>query len=149
VLAKILASYSHLPEAQIEDWLSQPSQVLLSDKNYYQAINKLNSNLLYQSLPEVREVYAQGLPAFQQAVTERYQLDFSVMSAYTLGNWLLGFLQHPEQLDMLVDRHLNLPLNVLRAEAPALLSLLDNMSQNRQEWQKALALFMLPLLAER
>jgi hypothetical protein len=149
MLAKILASYSQLPEAQIESWLAQPSRALLSDEKYYQAINAIDSSLLYHSLPEVREAYTSGLPAFQQKLTERYQLDFSVMSAYTLGNWLLGFLQHPEQLDMLLDKHLRLPLNVLREEAPALLSLLDKMSQNRQEWQKALALFMLPLLAER
>ena len=146
MLTKTLADYIGTRESTIEDLLQlSPTQIYQSEA-YQALVAKLDRDLLHQTLPEARGAYEQGLPRFKREMGKSYDFDRSPMSAFTLGNWLVGFLQQPDALNTLPKFHGDVPRPVMREGLPHLLSILDRMGQGRQEWQQALAVLSLPLV---
>lgn len=103
--------------------------------------------MLHDSLPHARNAYERSLPRFTQILKEKYGLSNTPMSAFTLGNWLVGFLRYPESIADMPKLHQRVPA-AFREMLPEMLKMLDNVPHGAQ-WQKALALMALPMMAVR
>ncbi|MCA9902210.1 MAG: hypothetical protein KC547_00020 [Anaerolineae bacterium] len=143
-----LAQYTKLPKAEIDRLLALSQDEIYNDATYLNQVRQLDAEYLYDTLPAARDIYAQYVPQYNQILSERFGLHNSVMSAFTLGNWLVGFLQFPTTLDGLSKFHKRLPKDAMAELLPDMLSVLDDMPQGSADWQKALALLSLPMLSQ-
>ena len=115
-----------------------------TDPVYQDVVARLDADLLRQTLVHVRAAYEDGLGP----IKEKYGLSNTIMSGFTLGNWVLGFLTSPDHLNDMLDRHAALSQDVIAAALPELVDLLDDLPAGRAEWQCALVAFSLPLIAQ-
>lgn len=122
------------------------TQVLQSDL-YKRLIRSLDYNTLSVSLREVRGLYETHLPEIAGYLKENHSYSGKGMTAHTLGNWLLGFLNMPDYLGHLVEIHQHVPQFVLTIGLPRILDILDKADTASAEWKKAMALLCLPLFA--
>lgn len=146
---KTIAHYSGLPVNQINRLLNMRQSQIYADVQYQSWVDALDSQLLYDTLNYAREAYENNLGVFHKILKDQYNLNNTPMSSYTLGNWLVGFVQVPSKLSELVKMHNNLPLEAVMNMLPQMITMLDEMPEGREEWQKALALIALPLAATR
>jgi hypothetical protein len=149
MLDKTLAHYIGVPPAKIARLLALTQQQIYSDAEYKSWLEQLDSAALYATLPHARQAYETHLPHFAQILEEKYHLSRTPMSAFTLGNWLVGFLEYHDKLIDLSKMHGRLPRQAVIEMLPDMIGMLDDMPQGRADWQKALALMALPLAAVR
>jgi hypothetical protein len=140
-----LSRYSGVPRETVERMTSMPAATLAKDAEYLALLKTLNISKLESTLQAARDAVESGLPAFIPKFYERTGWDRTPMSSYTLGNWLVGFLEYPEQMPMFIDLHGRLPRDQIRDLIPELISVLDNMGDGGPEWQKAMALMSFAL----
>ncbi len=129
---------------EIERLLTLDATALYDDPGYQAFVDRLRGDVLEATVAQVRAAYDRGLPE----IKARYALSDTVMSGYTLANWVLGFMMYPDQIRDMLDRHRSVPPDVVSATLPELLDLLDD-ANVAPEWKHALATFSLPLLAQR
>ncbi len=122
------------------------TQVLQSDL-YKRLIHSLDYTALSSSLREVRALYETHLPEIADYLKENHNYVGKGMTALTLGNWLLGFLNMPDYLGHLVEIHKHVPPFVLTIGLPRILDILDRADTASTEWKKAMALLCLPIFA--
>ena len=91
----------------------------------------------------MREVYDKELPGLKA----QYGLADTVMSGYTLCNWVLGYLNYPSKLSDLLDQHGRIPVETMLDMLPKLVEMLETVPEGRQEWERAFLIITLPLLA--
>jgi|GEM_PF-1787379 len=149
MLEDTLAQYIGIPTTSVSRIIKMQQTKIYEDKDYKEWINKLDSTSLHNTLPHARSAYDKHLPDFVQILQTRYGMKDTPMSAYTLGNWLVGFLQYPSALANLAEMHNRIPQRAFREMLPQLISMLDEMPAGRADWQRALSLLALPLLAPR
>jgi acyl carrier protein phosphodiesterase len=70
------------------------------------------------------------------------------MSPFTLGNWVVGILEYPEEAKKLIEMHRRVPHQALVDNLPGILEILNEMPRGRAEWQKALCLLAFPLMSK-
>lgn len=122
--------------------------MIYNDSAYLNQIRQIDTERLYETLPAARDIDAEYVPQYNQILSERFGLHNSVMSAFTLGNWLVGFLQFPKTLDNLSQHHKRLPKEAMAELLPHMLSVLEDMPHGSADWQKALALLSMPMLSQ-
>lgn len=149
MLEATLADYIGVETRDVQRLLRMKQSRIYDDPTYQAWIAKLDANQLHQSLNEARAAYEKMLPQFSQQLSERYNMNNTPMSPFTLGNWLVGFLQYPDAIRELSQKHNRLPREAVIDMLPEMLSMMNGMKQGRADWQKALALMALPLAAER
>ncbi len=71
------------------------------------------------------------------------------MSGYTLVNWVLGFMMYPERMRDMLSVHASVSSGVVADMLPHLVDLLEKLPENREDWQRALLIFSLPLVVQR
>lgn len=131
----------------VERLLTLSGAEMLKDKGYINYLKKLDLHALEHTLPEARAAYERGLPAFQQEIQNRYGVASSPMSAYTLGNWVVGALQYPENTDQILHMHRRIPSEVIINGLEPLLHMLDTLpKESATLWKKALCALSLPLM---
>lgn len=140
-----LAQYSGIPAETIKQWLSLSPESIYRDTGYLAWVKDLDEDLLTDNLKAVRAIYESDL----DAIKSRHGLSDTIMGAHTLGNWVLGFLKFPDQLPDLLERHASVPGTVVANVLPELAVLLNKIEDDagRAEWQRALILFSIPLMA--
>ncbi|MBN1564569.1 MAG: hypothetical protein JXA10_12060 [Anaerolineae bacterium] len=138
-----MATYMGLSVNEVERLLALPPAAIYDDPAYQAVVNQLDADVLRQTLGHVRAVYDKGLAP----IKAKYGLSNTIMSGFTLGNWVLGYLTTPDHLNNMLDRHAALPREVIAAALPELVALLDDLPAGRGEWQRALVTFSLPLIA--
>ena len=148
MLATILAQYIDESQSTIDTFLTMSPSDIYGDPYYKELVNKLDYRHLDQSLKEARDTYEEGLPDFMDKFSHLYDFGGSPMSPTTLANWLVSFIKFHDFMHQLPEKHANVPRQALRQGLPDLLSMLDNMSDGREDWQKALALLSIPLVTE-
>lgn len=123
---------------------------LFDHPDYKALIEGLDIPLLEQTVPHAREAYRRQLDGFIQVLEDEYDLENPVMSPFTLGNWLVQFLYEQDKLPELLAKHERVPIEALRDGLPELLRMLDDIDDDaiRQEWQRAMCILSLPLIAE-
>ncbi len=144
MLIQQLATYTGLPEAEIERLLALSPTEIYDDPAYLALIPSLDAEMLKATAAQVQQIYADRLPALK----DKHQLGGSIMSSYTLVNWVLGFLMYPERLRDMLHYHRKLSAQQVASMLPDLFELLNEMNEGREAWATALAVISLPLLAE-
>jgi hypothetical protein len=141
-----LAQYMNVPEGTAKQLMGLSARQLLADETYIGLLYDLDRELLEATLPTVRAVYEEYLPEFIEGVESRYNLDATPMSAFTLGNWVVGALQFPEHTHSILEMHANVPREVFNNELQSLMDILENTPEGKAEWQRAMCVFALPLM---
>jgi hypothetical protein len=140
-----IAPYIGCSSTEIDRLLSLPQGQIYADDTYCTWTNNLDYESLYETLPDARSAYEAQLPQFSKVLIEHYGVSNERMSAYTLGNWLVGFLQTPDQISKLPKIHQHLPRAAVLELLPGMIGMLDSMGTGREQWQRALAILALPL----
>jgi hypothetical protein len=140
--ASALAHYAGISEDEFNRLLSLSAAAMYTDPSYQKLISQLDAAALSQTLPYARTVYEKYLPD----IKEKYGLAGTVMSGYTLCNWVLGFLMRPERITDMLERHVNVPTQTIINALPDLAAVLDEAEQGGPDWQKALIIFSMPLM---
>lgn len=128
--------------------LSLSQQALSEDAGFQTLISQLDTNTLDQTLSLARAAYETRMDAFHKVLEQHYGLARTSMSAYTLGNWVVGYAQFPNAVGNLTHLHRRLPVGAIVELLPDMLAVLGEMPQGREAWQHALAVMTLPLLAK-
>jgi hypothetical protein len=137
-----IAQYAGVSQGEIKRLLALPSQDIYQDPTYQSWVKQLDQQLLLQSSEAVRNVYDRELPDLK----DRYGLTGSIMSSYTLCNWVLGFLMFPARLSNMIEHHASVPTGTIGQALPELLEYVGEIPTGGAEWQRALTLMTLPLL---
>jgi len=145
--ASDIATTVGLPEATIKRLMGLAPADLLQDPEYLDLLHELDRELLEETLPMARSAYEEGLPAFSASLNARYGLADTPMSAYTLGNWVVGALQYPDHTSQILKMHDRVPGEAVRNGLEDLLGMLSTMPKGSREWQRALCALSLPLMA--
>lgn len=140
-----LAAHIGISTQELDGFLSMRGRDIIQDANYIALLNSVDRDLLERTLPQIRAVYEERLPAFAATIAQRYGLDHNPMSAYTLGNWVVGALQFPAYVDSILDLHEGLAAEMFANELPTLLAMVED-TPGSEEWKRALCLFSLPLM---
>lgn len=149
MVASVLAGYIGVAQSKIERLLGLTQEQIYQDAEYNAWINTLDVEQLNSYLPLARAAYEKHLATFTEHLRTRYNMANTPMSAFTLGNWLVGFLQYPSQISDLSRIHQRLPRQAVLEMLPEMIAMLDDMPEGREAWQRALALMALPLAAAR
>lgn len=147
MLVSLISKYTGMDQAEVERLLALSSKEVFADPAYQDMVNALDKKLLESTVINAREAYRGRVEAFSASLEAKYKLQNPTMSAFTLANWLVGFLYSPDNLSDLLDRHERVPKEALVDGLPEILDMLDNMDDGRAEWQHAMALLSLPLIA--
>ena len=130
--------------ADAERLLALPPADIYADAVYHAVVECLDATLLHQTLKHVRAVYDEQL----DPIKEKYGLSDTIMSGFTLGNWVLGFLASPDHLNDMLERHTQIPTDIIEDVLPELVDLMVELPEGSAEWQCALVTFSLPLIAK-
>jgi len=142
-----IAHYTGQSTSEINRLLGLGQAAVYADPVYKDWVKSLDVTLLHQTLPMARAIYERLLPSFTARLKDSYGIDSSPMSAFTLGNWLVGFLQYPDQINQLAHLHRRIPKAALEEGLPDILQALEELPNGKREWQKAMTVLMLPLLS--
>lgn len=148
-IAAVLAHHIGVEQRKVERLLALTQEQVYQDAEYRAWIESLEVERLNQLLPLARAAYEKHLATFTERLSERYNMPNTPMSAFTLGNWLVGFLQYPSQIADLARIHQRLPRQAVLEMLPEMIAMLDEMPEGRAEWQRAFAVMTLPLAAKR
>ena len=143
MLTQQLATYTGLSEAEVERLLALSATEIYDDPAYLALIPLLDEEILRATAAQVQQIYEDQLPALK----EKHRLGGTIMSSYTLVNWVLGFLMYPEQLRDMLKYHRRLSAEQVADMLPELFALLEMLNEGREAWETALAVISLPLLA--
>jgi hypothetical protein len=143
---KDLAQYIGVPIEKVDYVLSMSGAEIVKDEIFVGMLKSVDRDLLERTLPQAREAYEKGLPAFETMLQKRYGLSNTPMSAYTLGNWVVGALQFPDYIDTILNMHADIASEVFVGGLPDLLDMVANVPDGGHEWQRALCIFSIPLM---
>lgn len=142
MVVTILAQQLNTTPQEVERLLALPAAEVYDDPVYLEFVSHLHADTLQATSRAVRDIYETAL----EPLKEQHGLGGTVMSGYTLVNWVLGFLSYPDTMRDMLERHANLPVDLIAEVLPELIELVG---EANVEWQHALAVFSLPLLARR
>lgn len=149
MFSRTLATYIGVDVEKIERLLAMPQSEIYEDEEYLSWIQQLEVSELDRTLALARYAYDRKLPELKQVLKEKYHLKHLPMSSYTLGSWIIGFLQYPHMAKNLIKLHTRLPREAVEDILPQLIVLLDDLPEGREHWQRALAVMALPLMGHR
>ncbi len=144
--AATIATYSGATPGQVQRFFTMTGEAIILDESYQALLAEVDKDLLEETLDDVRAIYDRELPAFQDTLEKRYDVNTAPMSAYTLGNWVVGALAFPQYTNSLVDMHKGVPNDIFLNELPILLEMVGQVPRAGREWQRALCLFAIPLM---
>ena len=143
MLTELYTRYAGLPAEEAERLLAMPAGAIYRDRGYQALVTDLDESVLHNTARYVREVYDRELPDLKA----QYGLVDTVMSGYTLCNWVLGYLNYSSRLSDLLAQHDRIPVDTMLDMLPKLVEMLETVPEGREEWERALLIITLPLLA--
>ncbi|MCU0463768.1 MAG: hypothetical protein MUF38_04280 [Anaerolineae bacterium] len=149
MLEDTLAHYIGANKDQINRLTRMKQSQVYSDPTYQAWVQQMDAGALHETLAHARAAYEEHLPQFAAILSTRYGMSNTPMSSFTLGNWLVGFLQYPDSISNLSKMHQRIPQEAFREMLPEMIQMLDDLPTGREGWQRALALMALPLVAVR
>ena len=142
-----LADYTGLDVQTIQKMLQSTPHAIYTSQEYIEVLRNVDSDLLEETLPEARRIYSLHLDEFAATLENRYDIHSNPMSAFTLGNWVVGVMQYPQRADALIEMHHNLPTEVFSDNLSDLIDMLGEMNIGREVWQQAMCLLAFPMMA--
>lgn len=139
--------YLNLSVNELETLLARPLTHLLASPDVNQILGSLDTTLLKDSLPTAGAVLAQHLPPFYHWLETELHLQRVPDSPNHTTQWVIGFLNHQESLERLVELHRPVPRLALERSISPLVGIFDAVepAEIRQEWQRAIAALCLIL----
>lgn len=144
--ADAISHYTKLPLKEVQYWVNQSSLIVYNDKKYIAALKQIDVEYLQKTLPLVHQVYKETLPSLKEEMAEEFNISVHLMSAKTLGDWVVGVLRYPESSHELRSKHKKLNGQVIHDVLPTLLEILGDLPEGAEEWQQALCLLSFPLM---
>jgi len=148
MVANLISQHVNISTQEVDRLLSLGAANVYKDPNYLALVDQLDNEHLQETVVAAREAYRQGLGPLKQEIEEKYHLGDSMMSAFTLGNWLVGFLYSSDSLSTLLDKHHRVPPEAIADGLPGILNILDTMGADGNMWKEAMCVLALPLLSE-
>jgi hypothetical protein len=145
--AERIARYTKLPTHLVRDFLSRNPVDVYRDPQYVRALYRMDLPYLRATLPIVRSYYDEHLDSFAEDLEQRYHIQRGAMSSFTLGNWVVAFLDYPEYALNMLQRHEHLPPQLFDGGLEDLMTLLEGLPKGREQWQQALCLLTFPLMS--
>jgi hypothetical protein len=118
MLENTLARCINAPVEDVERLLALSPEALYDDALYRDLVGRLDANALETTATYARLAYDAQLPP----IKAKYGLSNTVMSGYTLCNWVLGFLMYPQKLPDMITRHARIPADTIEAALPELIA---------------------------
>lgn len=143
---EMIAHYTKLPKSMLIKYKTMSAKAIYSDSEYINALSNINRDDLEASLPLARRVYEKYMDEWKFMIQNKYNVNSEPMSAYTLGNWVVGVLQYPTSAREILNFHKGLDANMFREFLETLVEVLDDMPSHKEEWQNALTLLAFPLM---
>jgi hypothetical protein len=139
----LLAHYVGLSLDDMEYLFSLSPRAMYEDPVYQSLIAQLDVEMLRDTLDDVQNLYN----TYIERIKEAHNLSHTVMSGHTLSRWIVAYLVHPERMEEILDHHALLPTQKIAETLPSLIDVLGRLEDGGQEWQRALVIMSLPLLA--
>ena len=144
--AEKIASYTQLPLNEVNRLRTMSAQEVFADKAYLRALKQIDRHFLEETLQEARKAYALHMDEFKAEIQSRYGISSEPMSAFTLGNWVVGVLQYPDQVKELMNMHGNVGGEVFAGSMEQVLTILEDMPHGTREWQQAMCMLAFPMM---
>lgn len=144
----VLARYIGIPTEEVQRLLKLTPEVLFVDEGYQSLIHGLRRSVLEETLPEVTAAYEAGLPRLKQTLRDQYHYDTDPMTPYTLGTWMVNALRYPQRLEALMKKHERIQLPMMKHGLKDIVEMVGHIPAGGKEWQKALCVVCLPLIAD-
>ncbi len=144
-----IARYCKLPVDLVAYFLTLSPAEVYRDEQYIRALYRLDLPRLRMTLPIVRSYYEEHLDEFAADMEQTYHIHRGAMSAYTLGNWVVAFLDFPENALNMLEKHSHLPPEMFDGGLEELMQLLDGLPEAQDTWQQALCLLAFPLMTKQ
>lgn len=142
------SEHTDASENTIKMLLELSSVQMYQSPVYKDLIASINQKHLNETVRTTREVYDKHLPELVDYLRAEHNFTGNPMTAMTLSNWVLGFLNNQAFLDKMQGFHKNVPLHIFREGLPHILELLDDMGDDGHEWKKAITLLALPFFGK-
>lgn len=149
MLRNMLSYYIGIDERTVDSLLSLSKREIFTDSTYTRLLDELDKHYLQETMGAAREAYELGLENLKQHLAGQFNLNVEPMSAFTLGNWVAGYLFYQDTLPDLLQLHRAVPTDAIAVGLPDILEMLEQIPQAGAEWTKAMSLLALPLLLER
>ncbi|MBE2269102.1 MAG: hypothetical protein IAE80_12800 [Anaerolinea sp.] len=146
MIIELLASHIGIPAEDVQGLLELNTEELLQNEYFQSLVGSIDGEILSTTIGPVRAIYDQQLPALINYLRSDHGLAGKPMTSSTLGNWVIAFLHHPDELSRLLEFHQRVPTGIIEAGLPHLLEMLDGIGAAAPEWKKALALLSVPLM---
>lgn len=143
-----LAKYIGTDAATIQKLRQLDASAMYNHADYRALFDGLDAAYLQNTLPLVRKAYDAELPKFKTQLASKYSIDAEPMSAFTLGNWIVGILSYPERFNDLLGIHGKVPGMAIDDSLDTLVEMLGTMPEGASMWQHALCLLSLPLMQQ-
>jgi hypothetical protein len=145
---QMLADITGLAPNTVQQFMDMSAEEIVKDVSYIQLLEDIDCEHLEQTLPEVRAAYEHELPAFINMLQEKHNVNSEPMSAYTLGNWVIGVLHYPDRAGQILGMHQNVPGHVISEGLPEFLAILDSLNDSvtAAEWKRAVTALSIPLM---
>jgi hypothetical protein len=147
MLAHLLADYIGITSPAVERLLRMRPSDIYQDPMYKKLVESLDREYIRSTLRDAHKAYKMGLPQFMEDLSSIHRFSDTPMSAYTLSNCLVAYLDAPEHMADFLDRHNHIPKDLMRDGLPHLIQMLSQMPQGCNEWQRAMAIISIPLVA--
>jgi hypothetical protein len=146
VNTETIANYTGISLSEIKRFSNMGPYDIYKDPAYIAALKTLDRSYLESTLQLARAAYEKHIDAFKDDVKARYGLDKTPMSAFTLGNWVVGVLQYPSSAHEILKLHKGIKGEVISGSLQELLDMLNEMPEGAAEWQQALCMLSFPLM---
>lgn len=150
-MLKKLAPYIDLSPSQLDSLVSMPLKDLLSSPVFQQQIDSVDTSVLKQTLPTAGMALAEKLPVLYRWLKNEFQVARNPENPEQQTPWMCSFFNSRESLERLIETYRLEPLAPMEMErmAPDLVDLFDDVEDGyvRSEWQKAIALLCVLLIA--
>lgn len=146
--SNVISQYTGMALPTVDRLLQMKAERIYEDPVYLLALESLDKTFLEATLPLARKAYEGHLQEFSTQLQQKYRLSVNPMSAFTLGNWVVGILQYPNEARKLMGMHTALNGEIIADGLPELLAMLEGMPRGSREWQQALCLLAFPLLTQ-
>lgn len=145
---KTFVSHLDLSQPQVEALLSRSLSECLNSQELKQQLDRLDTNLLKETLPTAGSVLAERLPPFYHWLQHELGVKRVPDSPEHTTTWVIGFVNHQESLTRLVDLHRPVPRPAIERSIPYLVGIFEGVEDTKvkQEWQKAVSALCLVLV---
>lgn len=149
MLAQILAPYLELNPRVVDNLLRKSGRGIQADPMYQDLVASLDRDALNSSMVDTRLYMDRQLPPFVQKVKKEQHIEEFPLDGFMVSNWIIGYLHTPQRLPDLLNKHRQVPKDVMQYVLPHVLEMLGGTPKYSAEWQKAFATIAIPLVVEQ